>query len=55
MNYKLLIFTVLLLSLTVYTKRAPGENPFKHVIVMVMENHSFDNMLGFMDAPIGTL
>lgn len=31
------------------------KNPFKKVILFVLENHSFDNMLGFMPSPIGTL
>lgn len=31
------------------------KTPFEKVIVLVMENHSYDNMLGYMDAPIGSL
>lgn len=31
------------------------KTPFKHVILLCLENHSYDNMLGFMEAPIGDL
>ena len=31
---------------------APGaQPPIEHVVVLVMENRSFDNMLGFLDHP----
>lgn len=26
----------------------PNENPIEHVFVLMMENHSFDNALGFL-------
>jgi len=52
MKYNILyiIYSFLLIILTNGLK-----TPFKHVIVLMLENHSYDNMLGMMDAPIGSV
>jgi len=43
MKYNILILLVLINLMQ--TK----ENPIKHVVVLGMENHSYDNILGFME------
>jgi phospholipase C len=32
-----------------------SDSPIEHVVVLMMENHSYDHMLGYFPPPIGTL
>jgi phospholipase C len=48
----LILFAVILISLN--AKVSPS-NKIKKIILVCMENHSYDNMLGFLDSPIGDL
>ncbi len=54
MARKFLIFGILL-GLGLLSIAVSSKSPIKNVIFICMENHSFDNMLGYMEAPYGTL
>lgn len=49
------LIAILTISLLCINYVSAIKTPFKHVILLCMENHSYDNMLGFMKAPIGDL
>lgn len=52
-SFKCLLFLALLILS--YNCKVTPSNKIKKIILVCMENHSYDNMLGFLDSPIGDL
>ncbi len=48
-----LLISLALIQAAVGSKKLPG--PIENIILFCMQNHSYDNMLGFIEAPIGDL
>lgn len=50
-----IIILIILLTLTKSLEKTKITDKIKNVVVLCMENHSYDNMLGWLEHPIGDL